>query len=131
MMERAEGAGLYQELTRSLPLISPCGLPVAVSAEPSPAPVVIDARAVNAGKGIALAGRGEVGGDVGQGSDHRGHTIKHRWEMAIEIIRGREGKRGATGSGMLANLAPSSTPSPKNAAAILDSFSLHPCVASL
>jgi hypothetical protein len=72
MMERAEGAGLYQELTRSLPLVSPCGLPVAVSPEPSPAPVVINDRTVDVGEGIALACRGEVGGDVVQGSDHRG-----------------------------------------------------------
>jgi hypothetical protein len=63
---------------------------------------------------------------VGQGSDHRGHTIKHRWGMAIEIIRDREGQRGATGSRVLANPAPSSAPSPKNAAATLGFFSLRP-----
>jgi hypothetical protein len=98
---------------------------------PSPAPVVINARVVGAGEGIALAGRGEVGGGVEKGSDHRDNTIKQRSRMAIEIIRGREGQRGAARSRVLTKLAPSSSPSPKNAASILGSFSLHLWVTSL
>jgi hypothetical protein len=132
VVDRAGGSGHVQSLTRSLPLVSPCGFRwCGISPELSPAPVVIDDRAVDAGEGIVLACRGEVGGGVGKGSDHRGHTIKQRWEMAIKIIRDREGKRRATGARLLANVEPSSTPSSKDAASILGSFSLHPWVTSL
>jgi uncharacterized protein YlxW (UPF0749 family) len=51
--------------------------------------------------------------------------------MAIKIIRDREGQRGVTGSGVLITIVPSSSPSPKNAASILGSFSLHLWVTSL
>jgi hypothetical protein len=99
IIDRAGGGGHAEQLTRSLPLVSPCGLPVAVSPEPSPAPVVIDARAVDVGEGIALAGRGEVGGGVGQGSNHREDTIKQQWGMAIKIIPDREGNGVPRGRG--------------------------------